>query len=190
MRRVPDQRARGLQLGGHLRAHVLDRLKARDHAAELRALLGVLDRLIEHGLAGSERVRREHCAARVEHAVESARCSTGSPEERGRFDGLEPQLRQAARAVDGRERLDLEPRGVRRHQLVVLGLVTTKSGMLESRDELRKRVDEAARYVPLDQLCLSPQCGFSSTVDGNTLSVEQELAKLRLVVETAEEIWG
>jgi 5-methyltetrahydropteroyltriglutamate--homocysteine methyltransferase len=75
-------------------------------------------------------------------------------------------------------------------KLVVLGLVTTKSGSLESGDELRKRVDEAARYAPLDQLCLSPQCGFSSTVDGNTLTVEQELRKLRLVVETAEEIWG
>ncbi len=75
-------------------------------------------------------------------------------------------------------------------KLVVLGLITTKSGLLESQDELRKRVDEAARYAPLDQLCLSPQCGFSSTVEGNTLTVEQELEKLRLVVETAEEIWG
>ena len=75
-------------------------------------------------------------------------------------------------------------------KLVVLGLITTKSGLLESQDELRKRVDEAARYAPLDQLCLSPQCGFSSTVEGNTLTVEQELEKLRLGVETAEEIWG
>ena len=75
-------------------------------------------------------------------------------------------------------------------KLVVLGLVTTKSGSLESGDELRKRVDEAARYAPLDQLCLSSQCGFSSTVDGSTLTVEQELRKLRLVVETADKIWG
>src|SRR3954462_4842568 len=73
---------------------------------------------------------------------------------------------------------------------VVLGLVTTKLGQLESKDDLKRRIDEAAKYVPLEQLCLSPQCGFSSTVEGNELSEEQERAKLRLVVETAEEVWG
>ncbi len=73
---------------------------------------------------------------------------------------------------------------------VVLGLVTTKSGALEDKDTLKRRIDEAAQYVPLDQLCLSPQCGFSSTVEGNTLTLDEELAKLRLIVETAEEVWG
>ncbi|HKS89776.1 MAG TPA: 5-methyltetrahydropteroyltriglutamate--homocysteine S-methyltransferase [Stellaceae bacterium] len=73
---------------------------------------------------------------------------------------------------------------------VVLGVVTTKRPALEAKDELKRRIDEAARYVPLEQLCLSPQCGFSSTVDGNVLSIEEEKAKLRLVVETAREIWG
>ncbi|HET6626638.1 MAG TPA: 5-methyltetrahydropteroyltriglutamate--homocysteine S-methyltransferase [Nocardioidaceae bacterium] len=73
---------------------------------------------------------------------------------------------------------------------VVLGLVTTKNGALEDKDTLKRRVDEASKYVPLEQLCLSPQCGFSSTVEGNVLTVEEERAKLRLVVETAEEIWG
>jgi 5-methyltetrahydropteroyltriglutamate--homocysteine methyltransferase len=73
---------------------------------------------------------------------------------------------------------------------VVLGLVTTKSPVLESKDDLKRRVDEAAKFVDLDQLCLSPQCGFSSTVEGNNLTQEEEVAKLRLVVETAEEIWG
>ena len=73
---------------------------------------------------------------------------------------------------------------------VVLGLVTTKNGALEDKDTLKRRIDEASRFVPLDQLCLSPQCGFSSTVDGNTLTVEEERAKLRLIVETAEEVWG
>jgi 5-methyltetrahydropteroyltriglutamate--homocysteine methyltransferase len=73
---------------------------------------------------------------------------------------------------------------------VVLGLVRTKKGALESKDELKRRVEEAARYVSLDQLCLSPQCGFSSTVDGNALTQDEQVAKLRLVVETAEEIWG
>jgi 5-methyltetrahydropteroyltriglutamate--homocysteine methyltransferase len=75
-------------------------------------------------------------------------------------------------------------------KLVVLGLVTTKRGQLESKDTLKRRIDEASRYVPLDQLCLSPQCGFSSTVEGNVLSYDDEVAKLRLIVETAEEVWG
>jgi 5-methyltetrahydropteroyltriglutamate--homocysteine methyltransferase len=72
----------------------------------------------------------------------------------------------------------------------VLGLVTTKRPALEAKDDLKRRIDEAARYVPLEQLCLSPQCGFSSTVDGNALTIEEEEAKLRLVVETAREVWG
>lgn len=75
-------------------------------------------------------------------------------------------------------------------KIVVLGLVTTKFGKLESKDELKRRIDEAAKYVPLDQLCLSPQCGFSSTVHGNDIAVEDQRAKLRLVVETAQEVWG
>jgi 5-methyltetrahydropteroyltriglutamate--homocysteine methyltransferase len=73
---------------------------------------------------------------------------------------------------------------------VVLGLVTTKKGALESKDQLKRRIEEAAVYVPLDQLCLSPQCGFSSTVEGNVLTYDEQVAKLRLVVETAAEVWG
>ncbi|MGB3441575.1 MAG: 5-methyltetrahydropteroyltriglutamate--homocysteine S-methyltransferase [Actinophytocola sp.] len=73
---------------------------------------------------------------------------------------------------------------------VVLGLVTTKRGALESKDDLKRRIDEAAQYVPLDQLCLSPQCGFSSTVDGNALTYDEQVAKLALIVETAAEVWG
>ncbi|MGH8890825.1 MAG: 5-methyltetrahydropteroyltriglutamate--homocysteine S-methyltransferase [Acidothermaceae bacterium] len=73
---------------------------------------------------------------------------------------------------------------------VVLGLVTTKRGALESKDNLKRRIDEAAKFVPLEQLCLSPQCGFSSTVEGNVLTYDEEVAKLRLIVETAAEVWG
>jgi 5-methyltetrahydropteroyltriglutamate--homocysteine methyltransferase len=75
-------------------------------------------------------------------------------------------------------------------KMVVLGLVTTKRGELESTDTLKRRIDEAAKYVPLDQLALSPQCGFSSTFEGNSLTLDEEIAKLRLVVETAREVWG
>jgi 5-methyltetrahydropteroyltriglutamate--homocysteine methyltransferase len=81
-------------------------------------------------------------------------------------------------------------RFVPKNKMVVLGLVSTKRGALEKKDDLKRRVDEAARYLPLDQLCLSPQCGFSSTLEGNLLTVDDEIAKLRLVVETAREIWG
>ena len=75
-------------------------------------------------------------------------------------------------------------------KLVVLGLVTTKVGELEQKDAIKRRIEEAARYADIDQLCLSPQCGFSSTVDGNDLTLEQQAAKLALVVEVAREIWG
>ncbi len=87
----------------------------------------------------------------------------------------------------GFEPLRFLPKGEKQ---VVLGLVTTKRGELESRDELLRRIEEAATYAPLEQLCLSPQCGFSSTVEGNALTIEQEAAKLRLVVEVAQEVWG
>jgi 5-methyltetrahydropteroyltriglutamate--homocysteine methyltransferase len=73
---------------------------------------------------------------------------------------------------------------------VVLGLVTTKKGALETKDSLKRRIDQAAKFVPLDQLCLSPQCGFSSTVEGNVLTYDEEVAKLRLIVDTATEVWG
>jgi 5-methyltetrahydropteroyltriglutamate--homocysteine methyltransferase len=73
---------------------------------------------------------------------------------------------------------------------VVLGLVTTKRPQLESKDDLKRRIDEAAAYVPLEQLCLSPQCGFSSTVEGNVLTRDEQIAKLNLIVEVAQEVWG
>jgi 5-methyltetrahydropteroyltriglutamate--homocysteine methyltransferase len=84
------------------------------------------------------------------------------------------------------EPLRFVPKG----KIVVLGLVTTKRGKLESKDLLKRRIDEAARFVPIDQLALSPQCGFSSTVEGNRITFEEEIAKLELVVETAREVWG
>jgi methionine synthase II (cobalamin-independent) len=87
----------------------------------------------------------------------------------------------------GFEPLRFLPKGDKR---VVLGLVTTKSGVLESKDDLERRIEEAAKHAPLEQLCLSPQCGFSSTVDGNELTEDEQWAKLRLVVEVADEVWG
>jgi len=86
----------------------------------------------------------------------------------------------------GFEPLRFVPRG----KTVVLGLVTTKSGRLESRDEIRRRIDEAAKFIDLDQLCLSPQCGFASTEEGNVLAEEEQWAKLKMIVEVAEEVWG
>jgi 5-methyltetrahydropteroyltriglutamate--homocysteine methyltransferase len=86
----------------------------------------------------------------------------------------------------GFEPLRFVPKG--KH--VVLGLVTSKTGTLESRDELKRRIDEAAKFAPIDQLCLSPQCGFASTEEGNVLAEAEQWAKLRMIVELAQEIWG
>jgi methionine synthase II (cobalamin-independent) len=85
------------------------------------------------------------------------------------------------------EPLRFVPRG---HKTIVLGLVTSKRGELERADDIKRRVDEAAKFVPLEQLALSPQCGFASTCEGNALSVDEQNAKLELVVRTAREIWG
>jgi 5-methyltetrahydropteroyltriglutamate--homocysteine methyltransferase len=86
----------------------------------------------------------------------------------------------------GFEPLRFVPKG----KTIVLGLVTTKTGQLESRDELRRRIDEAAKFVDIDQLALSPQCGFASTEEGNVLAEEEQWAKLRMIVELADEVWG
>jgi 5-methyltetrahydropteroyltriglutamate--homocysteine methyltransferase len=86
----------------------------------------------------------------------------------------------------GFEPLRFVPKG----KTVVLGLVTSKSGDLESKDDLKRRIDDAARYLDLDQLCLSPQCGFASTEEGNLLTEDQQWAKLSRIVEVAEEVWG
>jgi 5-methyltetrahydropteroyltriglutamate--homocysteine methyltransferase len=86
----------------------------------------------------------------------------------------------------GFEPLRFVPKG----KTVVLGLVTSKSGRLEPRDEIRRRIDQAAKFIPLDQLCLSPQCGFASTEEGNILAEDEQWAKLRMIVEIAQEVWG
>jgi len=86
----------------------------------------------------------------------------------------------------GFEPLRFVPKG----KMVVLGIVTTKRGELESKDALKRRIEEASKYVDIDQICISGQCGFSSTVEGNALTEEQQFAKLRLLIETAQEVWG
>jgi 5-methyltetrahydropteroyltriglutamate--homocysteine methyltransferase len=86
----------------------------------------------------------------------------------------------------GFEPLRLVPKG----KMVVLGLITSKTGQLETKDEIKRRIDEATKYIDIDQLCLSPQCGFASTEEGNNITEEEQWAKLELVVEIAEEVWG
>ncbi|HET9412796.1 MAG TPA: 5-methyltetrahydropteroyltriglutamate--homocysteine S-methyltransferase, partial [Pseudolabrys sp.] len=87
----------------------------------------------------------------------------------------------------GFEPLRFVPKGKKQ---LVLGLVTSKSGRLEPKDDIKRRIDEATKYVALDQLCLSPQCGFASTEEGNVLAEDEQWAKLRMIVELAEEVWG
>jgi 5-methyltetrahydropteroyltriglutamate--homocysteine methyltransferase len=81
-------------------------------------------------------------------------------------------------------------RFVPKDKIVVLGLVTSKTGTLESKDEIKRRIDQAAKFVDLDQLCLSPQCGFASSEEGNILAEDEQWAKLRMIVEIADEVWG
>ena len=87
----------------------------------------------------------------------------------------------------GFEPLRFLPNG---NKIVVLGLVTSKAGALEKKDDIKRRIDEAARLVPLGQLALSPQCGFASTEEGNILTEDEQWAKLRLVVDVANDVWG
>src|SRR5262249_4275864 len=87
----------------------------------------------------------------------------------------------------GFEPLRFLPKG---NKVVVLGLITSKSGTLEKKDDIKRRIDEATKFVRLEQLCLSPQCGFASTEEGNLLAEEEQWAKLRLIVELAAEVWG
>ena len=101
------------------------------------------------------------------------------------FDGY--FLEYDTERAGGFEPLRFFPKGEKQ---LVLGLVTSKSGRLEPRDEIKKRIEEATKYVPLEQLCLSPQCGFSSTEEGNVLAEEEQWAKLRMIVEITEEVWG
>ena len=87
----------------------------------------------------------------------------------------------------GFEPLRFLPKG---NKIVVLGLVTTKSGQLEKKDDIKRRIEEATQFAPFDQLCLSPQCGFASTEEGNVLAEEEQWAKLRMIVELADEVWA
>ena len=101
------------------------------------------------------------------------------------FDGY--FLEYDSDRAGGFEPLRFFPKGKKQ---LVLGLVTSKSGRLEPRDEIKRRIDEATKYVALDQLCLSPQCGFASTEEGNVLAEDEQWAKLRMIVELADEVWG
>jgi 5-methyltetrahydropteroyltriglutamate--homocysteine methyltransferase len=87
----------------------------------------------------------------------------------------------------GFEPLRFLPKG---KKIVVLGLVTSKSGTLEKREDIKRRIEEAAKFAPLEQFCLSPQCGFASTEEGNILAEEEQWAKLGMIVEVADQVWG
>ena len=108
------------------------------------------------------------------------RCSSGLD-----IDGY--FLEYDTERAGGFEPLRFLPKG---KKIVVLGLITSKTGALEKKDDLKRRIDEATKYVDLDQLCLSPQCGFASTEEGNILTEDEQWAKLRLIVEIAREVWG
>ena len=111
----------------------------------------------------------------------SPRCCSARPNYDGYF--LEYDTERAG----GFEPLRFVPKGKKQ---VVLGLITSKSGTLEKTDDIKKRIDEATKFVALDQLCLSPQCGFASTEEGNVLTEEAQWAKLKMIVDLSREVWG
>ena len=109
-----------------------------------------------------------------------SRCSAGC-----NYDGY--FLEYDSERAGGFEPLRFLPKG---KKIAVVGVITSKSGTLESKDTVKRRIDEASKFAPLEQLALSPQCGFASTEEGNVLTEEQQWAKMREVVEIAEEVWG
>jgi 5-methyltetrahydropteroyltriglutamate--homocysteine methyltransferase len=104
---------------------------------------------------------------------------------RTNYDGY--FLEYDSERAGGFEPLRYLPKG---NKIVVVGVITSKSGQLENKDDVKRRLEEASRYAPLDQLALSPQCGFASTEEGNILTEEEQWAKLRLAVDVAKEVWG
>jgi methionine synthase II (cobalamin-independent) len=143
-------------------------------------------------------------AGQSEHASKPGAAATAPGRERPPFRAdhvgslLRPPELQRARDDFAADRIGaddlraIEDAAIREvvHMQLEAGLRSAKRGELESRDDLKRRIDDAARFVDGDQLCLSPQCGFSSTKEGNDLTAEQQWAKLRLIVETAQEVWS
>jgi 5-methyltetrahydropteroyltriglutamate--homocysteine methyltransferase len=173
---------------GYVDRATLERMRARgeDPMANLR-----------RAIAASNAVIAGHAGKAVFgiHICRGNRASMWHRE--GTYDGIAEELFSTLRfdrllleydtaRAGGFEPLRFVPKG----KTVVLGLVTSKTGALESRDELKRRIDEASKFVDIDQLCLSPQCGFASTEEGNILAEEEQWAKLRMIVELADEIWG
>jgi 5-methyltetrahydropteroyltriglutamate--homocysteine methyltransferase len=193
VRRVYDLGCRYLQLDDTSLAYMNDPAQRR-HVAEIG---GDPEHQHEHYIANINRVLADRPAdlTVTTHMCRGNNQSMWAAE--GGYDFIAESLFNEL-AVDGFfcewddersggfEPLRFVPKGKR----VVLGLVTTKRGELESKDDLKRRIEDASRFVDVDQLCLSPQCGFSSTKEGNDLTQEQQWAKLGLIVETAEEVWG
>jgi 5-methyltetrahydropteroyltriglutamate--homocysteine methyltransferase len=189
-----DAGCRYLQIDDTAWAHLCDkdqRALARSLGDDLDALPGIYARTINAALAG-----RPADLVVTTHVCRGNFRSTWVSE-----GGYEPVAETLLAGIDydgyfleydtdragGFEPLRFLPKGGKR---VVLGLVTSKSGALEPIDDLRRRIDEATKYVDLDQLCLSPQCGFASTEEGNVLTEAEQWGKLALVVKTAEAVWG
>jgi 5-methyltetrahydropteroyltriglutamate--homocysteine methyltransferase len=193
VRRVYDLGCRYLQLDDTSLAYVNDPAQR----AHIESIGGDPEHLHEHYIANINRA----LAGRPDDLTVTTHMCRGNAQSmwaaeggyefvaEALFNGLEVDgffLEYDDERSGGFEPLRFVPKG----KQVVLGLVTTKRGELEDKDALKRRIEQASRFVDVDQLCLSPQCGFSSTVEGNKLTIEDERAKLALIVETAAEVWG
>ena len=165
--------------------------KAKDRGMNVATLAEDYTTLINKSLEGQARRHGDH-HARLPRQLPLDLDLVGRLRAGGRallgecnFDGY--FLEYDTERAGGFEPLRFLPKG---NKIVVVGLITSKSGTLEKKDDVKRRIDEAAKFAPLEQLALSPQCGFASTEEGNVLTEEQQWAKMREVVEIAEEVWG
>ncbi len=188
-----DAGCRYLQFDDTVWAHLCadsERAMARERGEAVVQLPGIYARVINHALADKPPdliVTTHTCRGNFRSSWQSeggyepiADILFNSVDYDGYF------LEYDSARAGGFEPLRFLPKG----KIAVLGLVTTKTGALEAKDLIRRRIEEAARFAPIDQFCLSPQCGFASTEEGNILAEEEQWAKLRMIVELADEVWG
>jgi len=194
VRWLVSEGARYIQFDAPYYSHYLDPLQRE----RLKAAGFDPDREFERGIAGDNGALKEVPRGKVTTALHVCRGNSRSRwYTEGGYDAIAEKLFSSLDVdtflleYDSERSGGFEPlRLVPRNKTVVLGLITTKEPQLESQDELRRRIDQAARYMPLENLALSPQCGFASVAAGNLISMDDQWRKLELVVETARKVWG
>ena len=194
VRAFADAGCRYLQLDDTVWAYLCSeeqRQQARQRGDDPEKLPGIYARMINYAIAGRPAdmtITMHSCRGNFRSTFIASGGYEFVAEQLLGHTGLDGYfLEYDTDRAGGFEPLRFFPKG---NKQVVLGLVTSKFGKLENKDDIKRRIDEATKYVALDQLCLSPQCGFASTEEGNVLAEDEQWAKLRMIVELADEVWG